>query len=117
MLENAQQARKIKISRPMSAAGKINLHSFVETKNPMLRTDQPDPEQVKSLAKSRFSRPQSAVQLPNNKILMIADQPKSRFTHASMSIRPRSAHIKIKTGGVGMQESENGITAGSIFIL
>lgn len=100
----------------MSASGKLNLHSFVQPKDGD-KKNIAESNHTKSVAKSRFSRPSSAVHLTNNKILMMADEPKSRFTHASMSIRPRSAYIKVKTGGEGMQEKENGITTGSIFIL
>ena len=100
----------------MSASGKINLQSFVDKKEPP-KSDNPEVQPAKSIARAALTRPSSAIQLPNKKILMITDQPKSRFTHASMSIRPRSAHIRIKTGGSGMQEIENGISTGSIFIL
>lgn len=59
--------------------------------------------------------------LRNNTVLLINEEPQSRFTHASLSIRPISAHIKIKNGGLGMRRGDNRFGSkggtGDIFIL
>jgi hypothetical protein len=118
MHENTRAVKRIKRRRPQSAASAVNMKSYMSTK-PNNNSFGPTPNSQMKRRKN-LSRPKSAVQLRNNRILVVNDRPRSRFKHASMSIRPRSAHIKVKTGGTGMYNnsrfSGKGGT-GNIFIL
>lgn len=103
----------------MSAASAVNLKSYASTK-PHTNSFGPNIPKDQTGRRS-LGRPKSAVQLRNNRILLVNDKPSSRFKHTSMSIRPRSAHIKVKTGGTGMYGNRSRFSnkggTGNIFIL
>jgi hypothetical protein len=104
----------------MSAANAINMkksfNSNMHNTKSFVNNQQATIKSRKSLA-----RPKSAIQLRNNRILLVNDKPNSRFKHTAMSIRPRSAHIKVKTGGTGMYKHRSKFSnkggTGNIFIL
>jgi hypothetical protein len=103
----------------MSAASAVNIKSFHTT----VQTNNTHPGQNNEIfeLKKSILRPKSAIHLRNNTVVVVNEEPRSRFTHASLSIRPVSAHIKIKTGGLGMRRTDNRFGSkggtGDIFIL